>query len=364
LLRTSVRRAAVLVGAFMVAGSLFAIPASAEPGFEPDLRIALSFDDHAYLTDEAVSVKVTVTNAAVGPPGYANGVRITFESVSGSPVWLMGTDPCCLDNISLAPGDSWAVTMTLALTEWRGSDPVLQFGATAPGETNPDDNQQKLNIHFIPPDKTGSAAGLLYADRDNNGQPGAGEPLAGATAVLSSPRDSFTARADDAGRVTFDQIPVGLYDLAIKDAPDGWIGPDRVPVRVVGAGAGDDVVVRAVRPVNQVVEATGEFNQATYKAGERAVLKVQLASKADLIGVKAFCQVNDFLLTKFDAGQLSPSGLGVTLVAGDTKEFEISAEVSSRAVGAGYIYLSCAFGDDPAYSYGFPTLYVNASVKA
>ncbi|GAB3909890.1 hypothetical protein GCM10029964_112440 [Kibdelosporangium lantanae] len=199
------RRFAVLLGAVALAGSLAAAPASAATG--PDLRVDLSFDDHEYLPDEGVAVQVTITNVADWP-NYANSVTTTFQNIAGSSMRVWSTSPCCAPT-SLAPGQSTVVTMTLGLANWTGEQPTVALGATTPGEANPGDNAHKIDVRFVPPDRTGGVSGLVYADRNDNHQVDDGEALTSGTATLNSLRGPQSTPSTRPATTTSTRYPWG-----------------------------------------------------------------------------------------------------------------------------------------------------------
>lgn len=355
------RRVAVLLGTVALTGSLAVAPALAATEPHPDLRVDLSFDDHVYLPDEAVDVKVTITNMAAYP-NYANDVQLSFQNVAGSTMWLRGTSPCCSSTF-LAPGETIVVTATLALANWTGEQPTVAVGATTPGEVTPGDNAHKIDIRFVPPDRTGGVSGLVYADRNNNHQVDDGEALTSGTAALNSLRGPRTTPVDATGHYHFDAVPVGTYTLNFNDLPDGWIAPDSTKLRVDGTDATNGLQARATRPISDVLEASAKLTKDSYTQGEPVTVNVTLDSKAELTGVKAFCDWSDFRLTNVSLGALAPSGDGATLHASSGNEFQITANVRQSAqVPPTSIYLSCSYGIDQDYRLGFPTTYVSAPV--
>ncbi|GAB3909892.1 hypothetical protein GCM10029964_112450 [Kibdelosporangium lantanae] len=115
--------------------------------------------------------------------------------------------------------------------------------------------------------------------------------------------------------------------------------------------------------MTEVLGASAKLTKDSYTQGEPVTVNVTLDSKADLTGVKAFCNWSDFQLTNVDLGALAPSGDGATLHASSGAEFQITGTVRRSAqVPPTSIYLSCSYGTDPDYRYGFPTTYVTAPV--
>ncbi|SDZ30724.1 hypothetical protein SAMN05421504_11298 [Amycolatopsis xylanica] len=347
------------------------MPAWAAEG--PDLRVTASVEG-SYVVGQTVPIKLTVTNVGTKTATAAKG-RSTF--VSGSKLFLPSFEwkefnPAPPNTgATLAPGATKELVLKAQLDKWGGGDATVKLAVTTPGDVTPADNEVVLTVPIVSPATKGTVSGVVYGDADRDGQAGAGEVLKDAHLKLTGDRatPAIEATTDEQGRFSVAEVPARLYSLDYLVLPGGWVG-GTIQVAVDGSGKSEDLRLRAVRPLTEILSAKADFHEDSYQPGDVAHLTITLTNSgtADLRTIHAGCDHvgHQAHLKNWDDpaywGDLAIPAAGVTVAAGETKSFEVSGTVSQAALEDGTVYVACDFSDDPYYSGDTPSIYERARV--
>ncbi|SFW83645.1 MSCRAMM family protein [Amycolatopsis australiensis] len=358
-----VRRLFAVLAAALTAGAL-TVPAAHADG--PQLVITAAVDPGPQLVGRPFPITLTLTNTTDRP---LTKVTLWDEHVSGSYLsiqdWAgLGGSPQA--GVDLDAGATRSFTVTAVVWSWRQDVPHERFRGSwdQPGD---------LVVPLTDPTTTrGSASGVVYGDRNENGAFDAGEGLAGAVAYLTgsgsgSPIE-VTTGAD--GQFTFTDLPAQRYGISSYRLPDGWVSDAGGPqyVDVDGSVPGPQRNLRALRPLSEKLHATGAFDRATYQVGDPVQVTFTLTnvSGAPLHGVAVGCDrfgSDDHLLGWGSWTDLSPAA-AVDLAPGESRTFTESGTVPSAATQYGGFYAACDFGSDPGPIEGRPRVNLDAHVAA
>ncbi|SDO96179.1 Cna protein B-type domain-containing protein [Lentzea jiangxiensis] len=210
-----------------------------------------------------------------------------------------------------------------------------------------------------PPSAEPSVSGVVYADKNGNGQQDPGEAVE--DGVVTVARKKTTTDAD--GRFSFTNLAPGNY-VPSYELPDGWVvhhvhagGPDRISVT---DGVTAEVAVRAERPYSEQLKATATLDRDSYEHPASATVAVELTNTTGrrIDGIQAVCdraKAGNALAFEFDAA-------GQTLAAGERRTVESTAKIPQEAVKAGKFTLDCEFAPNAAWNRDGVRLHVEKQV--
>lgn len=332
------------------AGVLEPAPSAAE---QPDLKITAAFDKQIYNVGEQIRVKVTIANVGNAVAEWVTFRELTYPEyvqrrlVFDAPGWGDLVYRPGGTSVRIEPGAS--LVLDLVGKPAVAGSPEVQLAGSVEGmrsDANPDDNRFDISARIA--GGRGSIAGVIYVDRNGNGQPDAGEGLAGVSISLGSRDQPFSGKTDDEGKFSFRDIPSATY-YANYWSPDGWVvavpWPNIGESLTVADGAELSVVRKAVRPLKETLQASLEFDKTAYRTGERAGIKIVLTNTgpADLTGITGFCR--DFIGRDPSWGELNYQRAGVRIAAGATAVFEVTELVPEDKHGYGIFTATCEFGN-------------------
>lgn len=357
-----VRRLFAVLAAVLTTGAL-TVPAAHADG--PQLIISASAGDTPQLLGKPFPITLTLTNTTDQP---LTKVTVWDEHLSGSRLsvqdWAgLGGSPQA--GVTLDPGATRSFTITAVVWTWSQDVPHERFRGSwdQPGD---------LVVPLLDPTTThGSASGVVYGDRNENGAFDPGEGLPGAVASLygAGSGSPLEATTDADGRFTFTGLPARRYSITTHSLPDGWIHDDvQQNVDVDGSDPGPAPQLRALRPFSEKLHVTGLFDRGTYQVGDTVQVTLTLAnvSGADLHGISAGCDragSSDHLLG-WDAWHDLTAPGSVDLAAGETRTFTETGTVPADATTYGGFHAACDFGIDPGPIDGRPTVDLAAHVPA
>ncbi|GGU22141.1 SdrD B-like domain-containing protein [Lentzea flava] len=329
--------------------TLFLKPGDAKPS----PRGTLWFEKSSYESHETVRFWLTVTNVG---GASAEHVKLGFPILDvNTPEDAWGDFAYRGAGIRLAPGESRTFEATGTIREYRDGKLVLWGSIDYDGR--PDVHQSGYRGEVAVVQTKGSINGVVYTDKNRNGQQDAGEAAAGAVVEANggAPYGYFKTTADADGRFSFKDIPSGDYYVGYTLA-DGWV----VHVDNSGSkprvqpGAAVELVARAERPYNESLSATLTLDKDVYQVGDKAVMTITLTNSGDqaLSNIYAWCNrigdENQLGGRPGGAdlsgwGDLIPPGKGVTIGAGETKTFIATEAVPQAAFVYGRVIASCGF---------------------
>ena len=332
--------------------------AGAEPAV--DLEASVSFDRDAYLPGEDVHVTLRVTNN-----GTADADRVVAHVAGNTP--LSDADLRSFSDWGpgapgewIAAGQSKAETFSFLLPAVLR--PVLEFTvSSADGSTD-------RVVAAVPvPGAQASLGGVLYGDKDADGAVDPGEALTGVQMTFHqtmTPWDALTVRSGAGGRYTIPELVTGEYYLSIE-LPPGWRIDDPSGQLQVNVGAGANTLdLRALRALKPTLDVSVRFDRSSYAVGDtiREHVRITNTGKADVSGITALCTGpgNPNELYSAQWGDLAPyTGAGVTVRAGETREFTFTDTVPQGAYDYGNVHIYCVFSVGQDYGIG-----VTASAEA
>jgi len=358
-----------------------AVPAAPDvKAAQPDLTVTATVEPGTYVIGQEIPINVTVTNKGAG---VATNVLGDTSALAGSDIstqpggWRKFT-PFQPDVPYPAPGGTIEAGATekfvLQATARKrdATDPQLRIYVRNPDELTPADNEFVLTVPVVPASVTGTLAGVVYGDANDNNASDPGEELQDIEITLY-PNNGTTrsVSTDSHGRFDFGVMPAMQYSLSTRfGEAQGWIVEYVNSVIVDGTATSANLAIRAERPLSQVLSAKAEFGAKSYQPGDVATVTVTLTNRGPkaLSGIKAGCDRygSDAHLGGWSDqehyGDLGYDGPGATLAAGETRAFPLHGDVLQGAQDQGIVYLACDFGDDERYLSGFPTADAHAKV--
>ncbi|GLY48026.1 SdrD B-like domain-containing protein [Lentzea sp. NBRC 102530] len=294
------------------------------------LSATMKFDKPRYESHETARVDVTVTNTG---GQAAERVKLSgyfpYLEYPGEQWHDVGPDG---PGTRIAAGESRTFTVTAAITgvpdklaatveiRYIGMPSVLKVGA--------DTEVVQSN---------GDITGVVYVDRNSNGQqdPGEAAPDAVVEANGGVNYDYFQTTTDAEGRFSFRDVPSGGYLIAYTLA-DGWIVrvETATPQHIVSPVEPLDLVVRAERPYYEKLKATAVLDKSSYALGEEAEITITLTNKSGhpMRGIQAFCSPvgvgQGFGNKPMVDGWGDLRDRGVDVGPGETRTFTVTEKVS------------------------------------
>ncbi len=327
---------------------------------DADVRGSLKFHKPSYESHETVRITATVTNFG-GKTAERTRLMWPLSDVEiANEQW--GEFGWQAAGIALASGETRTFELTGRITsfydgkvrswsmiEWIGSPNPCQCGIS--GEVPV--TQSK-----------GDIAGVVYTDRNRNGQQDAGEAAAGVVVQAGGgvPYSGHEAITDAEGRFSFPGIPSGDHWMSYTLA-DGWIvhNEDEGSRVRVEPGKPVQLTARAERPYSESLSATMTLDKDEYRVGEEAKITITLTNSSDraISGIQAGCNrigdENQLGGRPSGAdtsgwGELLPPGEGVTVGAGETKTFIATEKVPPAAFDYGVVHVGCDFEPNPGHN--------------
>jgi hypothetical protein len=209
---------------------------------------------------------------------------------------------------------------------------------------------------------TGDVSGVVYTDKNGNGQQDPGEAAADTVVEVSggAPISGRMTSTDADGRFSFAQLPSGDYLISYTIA-GGWMVHVETPPRIrVEPGPVVQLTARAERPYSEMIKATVVLDKSVYRIGDEAEITIRLTNRtgAPIRGVEASCNKvgdgNNFG-GGFDGtmpeswGDLRP-GKGVTLNPGETRTIVATEKVPNAARWKNRVFVACDFAPNPIYN--------------
>ncbi|HEX8869898.1 MAG TPA: carboxypeptidase-like regulatory domain-containing protein [Lentzea sp.] len=312
-----------------------------------DLQLRVWFDRPSYQRPDLVTVRASVTNA-----GAAIATQVIVNSTGNLtddewyPFWPNG--------VTVLPGETVEGILSGFVSNDEDAVRLVVTAAQRGGEqdANPDDNTVSASVPVLT--WPGSYRGTVFGDRDGDRVMDPGEGLPGIQLMIEggSPQIRRWATTDANGAFAFHDLLPGSYTTSLSS--DGWY-LTQPPVDVDGV---DDpnVLIRGVPRLHGRLTASAAFTQQSYREGDlaRAILTLHNTSDLVLTDLIARCQVPQYPNRSIDAdaGELSPDGPGAVLPAGATREFAVTAPVTSTSAWSGHIRLQCWVEGRTSDSYG------------
>ncbi|MFD5830876.1 SdrD B-like domain-containing protein [Lentzea sp. NPDC060358] len=320
-------------------------------GSAPSPRGTLWFEKSSYQSHETVRFWLTVTN--VGGQ-TAEHVKLNFPILAvNTPEAQWGDFGHRGAGISLAPGESRTFEATGTIEQVQGGKLVLWGVIDFDGRSNP--SQSGYHGEVVVEQSKGGIRGLVYNDKNRNGQQDAGEAAPDAVVEINGgvPYGYFKTTTDANGRYTFNDIPSGDYYVGYSIA-GGWIvhSNGTEPKTRVQPGAPLELVARAERPYRESLSATLTLDKEVYRADEDARITITLTNSGDraMTNIQAWCnrigdenQFGGRISEPNPLGWDQLRGAGVTVEAGETKTIVVVEKVPPAGITFGKVIASCGF---------------------
>jgi hypothetical protein len=335
-----------------------------------ELRGSVKFGKQRYESHETVSAYITITN--VGGQ-TAEHVRLASITTLDVPDEQLGDLRPNGPGIRVPVGESRTITVSGKIREvWSGQLAVMADVSHAAGSGFA---RFRETVEVV--QSTGEVTGVVYTDKNRNGQMDPGEGAVRAELELGGgvPLTGRRGATDDNGRFSFTDLPSGYYSITYTLA-DGWavhVDGEKPRFRVE-PGVPVEVVARAERPFRESLKATVVLDKSTYQAGDLAKITVTLTNTSDreIRGVQALCN-RDTGVSRLGGrpgivpmpeswGDLRTSTKGVTLAPGETRTFVVTEKVPAEARKSRSVAVGCDFAPNPAQNTDGPYGYDWASV--
>ncbi len=333
-----------------------------------ELRATMKFDKSRYESHETVRVELTITNIGgqtaervrmVAPP---HNLRIPDEQWGDFRSYRPG--------LQIPAGESRTLSVSGTIQQLDGgklqlSGEIDYIGRPEGGDRSDYFAEAEVVTTF------GDVTGVVYADKNRNGQLDPGEAAAGALVDFfgGAPHTYLSATADTDGRFSFKGIPSGSYWIHYSLA-DGWLvhrEGDDLDIRVE-PGKPVHLDGRAERPYYELLKATAVLDKIRYGIGEEAKFTVTLKNTTNRVisGIMAACNrsdkpgqlggaMGDSVVSGWD--ELRPIGKGMTISPGETRTVVATEKVPVGASLFSRVEIDCDFAPNPAYNIDGPRGY-------
>lgn len=209
-----------------------------------------------------------------------------------------------------------------------------------------------------------NVTGVLYADKNSNGQQDPGEAIAGGKVTLyGSNRHYATSDAD--GKFGFADVAPGTYN-PFYELPDGWVvhraemSGDMVTVT---ANVATHVVARAERPYSEQFKVSASLDRDSYEYP--GFVKITMAFTNDTDRRIAHIGTQCNRSNKRNAlGESAEWYLQfpLSLEPGQTRTFTVTEKVPQGALTEGVATLDCAFAPNSNWNTDGPSVFAQARV--
>jgi LPXTG-motif cell wall-anchored protein len=310
------------------------------------VEVSAKFDQPSYKTGEPLSIDFSIKNV-----GSARATGLYVFSSTLEPARPIFDPPLVggvfsKPGVDLEPGATHQVTLPGRVLS--PDEDHVTFAGVVFDETN--FGVAEFSVNAPVERRTVRVGGVVYGDQNGNGRRDAGEELPGITLTWTNVDffdKKYTATTDADGRFTFAELPTVRY-LTGAEVVDGWLFP--YVIREIDASdENENLLIRAVPPLDGALHATLKFTKNSYAPGELAHLEVTLSNSGPipLRGIIAGCNRvgnSNGLNTGPGWGDLAFGTDGVTIGVGKTRTFEVTEHVPQAAFDYGYVFASCDFG--------------------
>ncbi|KJK51178.1 hypothetical protein UK23_08110 [Lentzea aerocolonigenes] len=324
-----------------------------------EMRGLIRFEKASYESHEKVRFWLTVTNIGGKP---AEKVRLDWGiHAVDLPQDVWGDFSYGGAGIQLAPGESRTFEGFGNIRDIHDGKLSIHSGIEYQGRPNP--HQSGISGEVPVVQTKGDLSGVVYTDKNRNGQQDSGEAAAGALVEIYGgvPSNGYKATTDAEGRYSFKGTPSGDYWVNYTLA-DGWIvhnengAGDEVRVQ---PGAPVQLTARAERPFSESLSATLTLDKDTYQVGEVATVTITLKNSSDraISGIQAGCnrigdedQLGGTPRNGVPEGWGDLFGKGVTVGAGETKTIIVTEKVPQASYTTGTVTAACDFEPQAGYN--------------
>ncbi|MFI6100768.1 SdrD B-like domain-containing protein [Lentzea sp. NPDC051213] len=336
------------------------------------LRSTVKFDKERYESHETVRFDLTVTNDGGQVAERVRLLHSVYDMAVPDEQW--GDFRWDGPGLQIPAGESRTFSVSGKIRDFSNGKLTLYGGIDFIGRTNADQSYYSGEVDVV--ETTGAVEGVVYADKNHNGQQDPGEAVAGAEVGFGggAPYVHLAAVTDANGRFSFADVPSGDYSVHYSLA-GGWLvhtAQDNETVRVE-PGPVVQLTARAERPYSEMLKATVVLDKTEYVIGEEAKISIKLTNTSNqtLSGITAQCsespyanQFGNYTHEGVSAGwgELLPPGKGVTVGPGETKTFVAAEEVPAGARLFHKVVVECDFAPNAARNTDGPRGYDWASV--
>jgi hypothetical protein len=331
-----------------------------------DLRGTVKFEKDRYESHETVRMWLTITNIGGQTAEHAR-LEHRIQSLD-VPDEQWGDFRAYGPGIRIPAGESRTFEVTGKIRDiWNGKLVVSRW-LDFLGRSNPHNSSFGGEVEVV--QTRGDITGVVYTDRNGNGQQDVGEAAANVVVQANggAPYEYLKTTTDVFGRFSFKEVPSGAYSIEYTLA-DGWIvhvEGDNSP-SWVEPGAAVKLTARAERPYRETLRSSVVLDKTTYAIGDIAKITVKLTNTGnrEISGIQAGCNrigdANHLGGSDEDPmtgwGDLSFWGKGVTVSPGETKTLVVTEKVPSAARNKRRVVIACDFEPNPSYNtdgpYGF-----------
>jgi hypothetical protein len=269
-----------------------------------------------------------------------------------------------------------AAVLTLGSTTaaaFAQDDPATSSTPPAPAETSTPVPTSETPPPTAEPEvqRQNSVNGVLYADKNDNGQQDPGEAVSGGEVTVVGGPDSTehktTSGAD--GKFAFPDLAAGTYRAAYR-LDGGWVVHH---VKATGDlitvtdNATTEVTARAERPYSEQLRAIGVLGYAPYERDASATVALTLTNTTNrkISGIQARCdRKGSPRALGRGSGWNVLRGDGIALEAGQQRVLIIIEEIPQAARDEGVVTLDCDVAPNVEWNTDGPVVHDVAMVNA
>ncbi|MFI6100767.1 SdrD B-like domain-containing protein [Lentzea sp. NPDC051213] len=334
-----------------------------------NLRVSAKFAKPSYQSHETVHFDLTVTN--IGGQ-TAERVRVPSFWEVRIPNEQFGDFGWNGPGVQIPAGESRTFSFSGKIRSFGNGRLSVHCEIDYLGEPNPTTSYADATADIV--QTTGAVEGVVYADKNRNGQQDPGEAAPGTKVELNggSPDQYLSATTDADGRFSFAGIPTGDYYVSYTLA-DGWLvrierGNPQVRVE---PEATLQLTARAVRPDSEVLTASVTLDKTDYAVGEEARMTLTVKNRGDraVEGLQIGCNGNNDPNVLGGGAdevpgweELSHRGAGMTLAPGETRSVVGVEKVPAAAARYRKVEVFCDLARNIGYNFDGPRVYDWATV--
>jgi hypothetical protein len=315
-----------------------------EPAAIEDIGVTAEFGKPLYATGETIDMTLTITNTST------EGKRLdvffpSYGTVDG--IHVSGTGDFGRD-VVIAAGESVSGELTGVML--NPNVDTAKLYVTLSG-----DFTERHEFSVSVTRRVATASGIVYHDKNGDGNLDSGEGLGGAAVTFTNRRDVFvslytTTNAD--GTFSIEVTP-GDYYVDVNKA-----GVLRVNAEVTVPESGVDGLLYRTRQELSQLAVDLEFGGDTYTPTEMPTVRVTLTNNSDLplTGIVARCNSTEGGpgLTGATAGWGALAGDGLAIAPHTTTVLKVSEPMPAAAHDYGYVQVDCEFAYKDMWSSGSP----------
>ncbi|WP_198681305.1 SdrD B-like domain-containing protein [Lentzea terrae] len=266
------------------------------------------------------------------------------------------------------------VALATAAAVAFGSASVAAFAqddptsSSSPTQTSaPEEPEEPTEVEPEPDTTKGDVNGVLYADKNRNGQQDPQEAIAGGKVEIFGDGSRHATTSDANGKFAFTGLVPGTYEPTYQLA-GGWavhhtnIDGDLIQVE---ANTITEVSARAERRYDEQLRATATLDRDSYQHSSNTTVRLSLTNTTDrpIDNIQAVCDREEVPNSLGRVEGWNPlKGNGLRLAPREQRTFVIVEEIPAAARQKGSVKLDCDFAPFADWNTDGPVVHDEAAV--